>query len=163
MFLRLLLLLTILPALELYLLIQLGQWMGTIETVALILVTGAVGAALAKREGLGVLRQLQEEARMGLPPADRLVEGLLVLIGGVLLITPGVITDLTGFLLIAPPTRRWLAPRIKQWVGARINILPGVKFGGPTAGRGASQQTVFSNQSGQDKQRPASPFDHPVS
>lgn len=163
MFLRLLLLLTLLPALELYLLIQLGKWMGTVETVALILVTGAVGAALAKREGLGVLRQLQEEARMGLPPADRLVEGVLVLVGGVLLITPGVITDLTGFFLIAAPTRRWLAPRIKQWVVARINILPGVQFGSPTAGRGASHQSTFSSPPKPEKQRTGSSFDHPVS
>ena len=77
MFWKLLLLMTVVPAVELYLLIELGRWMGTMETVLLILVTGTVGAALAKREGLGVLQQLQQDSRKGIPPADRLVEGRL--------------------------------------------------------------------------------------
>ena len=121
---RLLLLFTVVPALELYLLIALGQWIGAPYTVGIILVTGGLGAWLAKREGLGVLRQLQAEAQQGIPPAQRLVEGLLVLVGGVLLITPGVVTDLCGFLLIMPWTRRWLAPRVQRW-GVKRFLGPG--------------------------------------
>lgn len=138
MFWKLLLAMTIIPAVELYLLIQLGQWMGALETVLLILVTGAAGAALAKREGLGVLRQLKEDARTGLPPADRLVEGLLVLIGGVLLLTPGVLTDLTGFALIAPFTRRSLAPPLKRWLASKVKI-GGLSMGRPGWGPGVDQ------------------------
>lgn len=140
MFARLLLLFTVVPAVELYLLILIGQWLGALETVLIILVTGSVGAVLAKREGLGVIRRLQEEARTGLPPGDRIVEGLLVLVGGVLLITPGVLTDLTGFLLIMPWSRRWLAPRVKarvmRWLisphpGATESWSGSVTFGSP--------------------------------
>jgi len=120
MFARLLLLFTVVPALELFLLIKLGQWIGALPTVGIILVTGGLGAWLAKREGLDVLRQLQQETQQGMPPAERLVEGLLVLVGGVLLITPGVVTDLTGFLLIMPWSRRWLAPRVGRWVVKRF-------------------------------------------
>lgn len=111
---RLLLLFTVVPAVELYLLLRIGQWLGAGTTVLLILATGSLGAFLAKREGLGVLRRLQAEAMTGLPPGDRIVEGVLVLVGGVLLITPGVLTDLAGFLLIAPWSRRRLAPRVKE-------------------------------------------------
>jgi UPF0716 protein FxsA len=157
---KLLLAMTIIPAVELYLLIQLGQWMGALETVLLIVVTGALGAALAKREGLGVLRQLKEDARTGLPPADRLVEGLMVLIGGVLLLTPGVLTDLTGFALIAPFTRRPLAPLLKRWLASKVKI-GGLSMGSPAWGPGVDQ-TV---QRPAPKPRRATPegprFEHP--
>lgn len=120
MFGRLLLLFTVVPAIELYLLIKLGEWLGAFETVLIILVTGTVGAFLAKREGLGVVRQLQQDSMQGLPPGERIVEGLMVLVGGALLITPGVMTDLAGFLLIMPWPRRWLAPRIKAWATRKL-------------------------------------------
>lgn len=118
---KLLLAFTIIPAVELYLLIQLGQWMGAGATVALIVLTGSLGAWLAKREGLSVLKSIKEEASRGFPSGDRLVEGLMVLLGGALLLTPGVITDFFGFSLIIPFTRRAAAPFIKRsllsWVG----------------------------------------------
>lgn len=152
MFWRLLLLMTVVPALEMYLLIQLGRWLGALETVAIIVVTGALGAALAKREGMGVLRQLQEEARAGLPPATRLVEGLLVLLGGALLITPGVVTDLCGFVLIFPPTRRRIAARVKDWAARKITIRTpgGTNFEGGPVQPGPAAREVSDR------------FDHPV-
>ncbi len=131
MFARLLLLFTVVPALELYLLIRIGEWIGAVETVLIILITGSIGAWLAKREGLEVVRTLQQDTLQGIPPGDRIVEGLLVLVGGVLLITPGVLTDLTGFLLIMPPSRRFLAPRVKDWAtrkllnGANVTVYGG--------------------------------------
>ena len=102
--LKLFLAFTLIPALELYLLILVGQWLGPLATVAVILTTGAVGAWLAKREGLSLLKQLEQEARQGFPSGDRIVEGLMVLVAGVLLVTPGVLTDLTGFILVTPFT-----------------------------------------------------------
>lgn len=137
---RLLLLFTVVPAVELYLLILIGQWLGAFETVMIILLTGGLGAFLAKREGLGVLRTLQQEALTGIPPGDRIVEGLMVLVGGVLLITPGVLTDLTGFVLIMPWSRRWLAPRVKARLmksffspgpGSSTTWASSVTFGSP--------------------------------
>jgi UPF0716 protein FxsA len=140
---KLLLLFTVVPAFELWLLIQLGQWIGAFETALLIVCTGGLGAFLAKREGLGVLRALQAELTQGIPPGERLVEGLLVLVGGVLLITPGVLTDLTGFLLIMPWSRRWLAPRVQRWAMKRLLPAEGggsfmggsVTFGSPRVAR----------------------------
>lgn len=153
---KLFLLFTLVPALELYLLIQIGQVMGALSTVLLIAVTGAVGAALAKREGLSVLSRLQAELQTGLPPADRLVEGLLVLIGGVLLITPGVLTDLTGFLLILPVSRRWLAPRLRVWLSRRF-LGSGFHF---SVGGAAFRAGGAAADRPED--RPPPRFDHPV-
>ena len=174
MFGRLLLLFTIVPAFELWLLIQLGQWIGALETVLIIVVTGGLGAFLAKREGLGVLRALQAELTQGIPPGERLVEGLLVLIGGVLLITPGVLTDLTGFVLIMPWSRRWLAPRIQRWAMKRLlpaeggaGAFPG--GGGGFGGFGGGSVTFGSPRAVRPREplrRPEptdpAPFSHPT-
>ncbi len=142
MFLRLLLLMTIVPAIELFLLMKIGEAIGAWETVLIILATGSIGATLAKREGLGVLQKLQQDAQQGIPPAIRLVEGLLVIIGGVLLITPGVLTDLTGFLLILPFSRRAIAHLAKDQIAAKVKTMPGVGFGSPGYGPGMGQSTV---------------------
>lgn len=112
----------VVPTVELFLLLQLGSWLGPAATFALVVITGVVGGWLAKREGLGVLADLQRELGRGLPPGDRLVEGGMVLVGGLLLITPGVMTDLIGFLLIVPATRRVLAPRLLGWIGRHVDV-----------------------------------------
>ncbi|MCB9759166.1 MAG: FxsA family protein [Alphaproteobacteria bacterium] len=160
MFLKLFLAFTIIPAVELYLLIRIGEVLGPALTVLLILVTGAVGASLAKREGFSVLRRIQDESRAGFPSGDRIVEGLLVVIGGLLLVTPGVMTDAAGLTLIAPPTRRWLAPRVKAWLLARVQVA------GVSARFGADAD--IPRHQGDDTPRPrnappgAKPFDHPT-
>ena len=163
--LRLFLLFTIVPAVELYLLMQIGSLIGPAQTVLLIVVTGIVGSYMAKREGLAVLKQLQEDAKKGIPPADRLIEGLLVLIGGVLLITPGVLTDFLGFSLIAPITRRAMAPALKKSVMKRmVTGVDGggfsVNFGAPRHAQPRPQQQ--SQQQSQQQGQGGSPFDHPV-
>ena len=95
--LKLLFLFTVVPTAELYLLLEIADRIGGLETIYLVIITGIVGAHLAKREGLGVLHQIQEAAANGESPADKLVEGLMVLIGGILLVTPGVMTtDVSG-------------------------------------------------------------------
>ncbi len=125
MLVRLILLFTLLPALELYLLLQLGAWIGPLPTFLLVLFTGTAGAWLAKREGLTVLLTLREELHRGIPPTVRLAEGLLVFIGGTLLITPGILTDFAGFTLIFPVTRRWLAPRLVAWLLRHVEVQIG--------------------------------------
>lgn len=122
MLLKLFLLFTLVPVIELALLIRIGTWIGPLWTIAIVLGTGAVGSWLAKREGFAVLRQLRDELREGLPPGSRLMEGALVVLGGVLLITPGVLSDVTGLLLIVPPARRWLAPRALAWLMRRFQV-----------------------------------------
>lgn len=157
MFGRLLLLFTVVPAVELYLLIRLGQWLGAFETVLIILVTGSVGAFLAKREGLGVIKQLQQDTMQGLPPGDRIVEGLMVLVGGALLITPGVMTDLAGFLLIMPWPRQWMAPRIKAWAARKLLEGADVKV---WAGRPAEREPLRRPESDWPADGPGG-FSHP--
>ncbi len=114
---------TLIPLIELFLLLQIGSALGPTTTFLLLLLTGLLGAGLAKREGFAVLRTLSEELRTGLPPGSRLMEGALVVVGGLLLITPGVLSDAAGLLLIFPPTRRFLAPRALRWLSARFGVV----------------------------------------
>lgn len=101
----LLLLFVVLPAVELALLIEVGSRIGTAATLALIVTTGMLGAALARRQGLGVLRRLQRESAAGRLPADPLVDGVLVLLAAALLVTPGILTDAFGFACLVPAFR----------------------------------------------------------
>jgi UPF0716 protein FxsA len=102
----LLLLFVGLPAVELGLLIEIGGRIGTAATLALIAGTGVVGATLARRQGLGVLRVLQSETAAGRLPAGSLVDGVIILVAAALLVTPGVLTDAFGFLCLVPAFRR---------------------------------------------------------
>ena len=113
---RLLLLFVVLPALELALLISLGRWIGTFETVGLIVVTGVVGASLARSQGLQVLARVQDELSAGRLPAESLVDGLIILVAAALLVTPGVLTDAFGLLCLVPGFRRLL----KRWLRRRF-------------------------------------------
>jgi UPF0716 protein FxsA len=105
MFLRLLLLFTIVPLVELFLLVKLGTVVGVGPTVALVIFTGVLGAWLARQQGLGVLRRLSDDLAEGRLPAEALVDGLLILIAGAVLLTPGLLTDALGFLLLVPRSR----------------------------------------------------------
>lgn len=104
----LLLLFIVLPVTELALLIEVGRRIGTGPTLALIVVTGVVGATLARRQGLGVLEAIRVETAAGRLPAAPLVDGLILLVASALLVTPGVLTDVVGFLCLVPAFRAWL-------------------------------------------------------
>jgi UPF0716 family protein affecting phage T7 exclusion len=119
---RLFLLIVLVPAVELFLLIKIGSLIGPMPTLLLVLVSGIVGAALARREGVHLLGELSNELRQGIPPGERLMEGVLVVTGGLLLVIPGVLTDIVGVLLMVRPTRRWLAPRVLQALASRFDL-----------------------------------------
>lgn len=108
MFLRILALFVILPIVELALLIQVGQLIGLGWTLALVIATGFLGATLARRQGLRAWLAIRSELQNGRAPGGALVDGLLILIGGIVLLTPGILTDLTGFALLVPQTRNVL-------------------------------------------------------
>lgn len=116
----LLILFIVLPFVELYILIELGSSIGTLPTLGIIVLTGIAGAALAKHQGLSVLQRIQTEMSFGQMPGDVIFDGVLVLIGAVLLITPGILTDTTGFLLLIPVTRELFKKYLKVWVNKRI-------------------------------------------
>jgi UPF0716 protein FxsA len=102
---KLLLLFVLVPAIELVLLIQLGGLIGLLPTIAVIVITGFLGAGLARHQGLGVLRQVQSELGAGRLPAHPIFDGVLILVAGALLLTPGFLTDLAGFLFLIPASR----------------------------------------------------------
>ncbi len=117
---RLALLFVIVPVVELMLLIQMGRWVGLLPTVLLVIFTGVTGAWLARAEGLRVLFQFQQETAAGRLPAQSLQDGLAVLLGGAFLLTPGILTDVVGFSLLFPPTRKWLQQRMRRSLKAGI-------------------------------------------
>ena len=116
MFLRLLLLFTIVPLVELFLLVKLGTVIGVGPTVLVVICTGVLGASLARWQGLGVLRRVSDDLAQGRLPADALIDGLLILIAGAVLLTPGLITDALGFMLLVPQGRAL----VRRMVAARM-------------------------------------------
>ncbi|MBT8337932.1 MAG: FxsA family protein [Gemmatimonadetes bacterium] len=112
MFARLAFLFVVVPLLELALLVQLGQWVGLWPTLALVFATGIAGASLARAQGLRTLAAFQSELASGRLPSGPLQDGLAVLVGGALLLTPGLLTDVFGFSLLVPASRRWIVRRM---------------------------------------------------
>lgn len=102
---RLVLLFTLVPIIELYILFQIAKYTSWLTTIVLVITTGIAGAYLAKKEGRGILRRINSDLREGRLPGEELVNGLCVLVGGALLLTPGILTDIAGFTLIIPLTR----------------------------------------------------------
>lgn len=123
MFFRLLLLFTLVPIIELYILIKIGTIIGPLPTLGIVIATALLGAYLVKIQGVLVLYRMREEVRHGRFPGNPLVDGFLILIAGALLITPGVLTDITGFLILWPATRRhtkkWLKKKLLKYLRGR--------------------------------------------
>jgi UPF0716 protein FxsA len=109
MFFRLLILFTVIPIVELYLLVKIGQHIGTLNTIAVVILTGIAGASFAKSQGAQVINQIRQALSQGQLPSRELLEGAMVLVGAVMLITPGFLTDLFGLTLLFPLTRTFYA------------------------------------------------------
>lgn len=107
----------VVPLVELYVIIQVGQAIGALNTVGILLLDSLIGAWLMKREGLAVVRRLQTKIDHGEVPGSELVDAFLILFGGALMLTPGFVTDIIGMALLLPPVRivvrRVLARRFK--------------------------------------------------
>ncbi len=118
MLIKLILIFTIVPFIELSLLIELGTYIGTLNTIMVVVVTGIIGAFMARIAGLSVLFRIQENLRAGIFPKDEIFDGILILIGGAFLLTPGLLTDAVGFLLLLPlgreSVKRWLKEVVKK-------------------------------------------------
>ncbi len=99
------LLFIVVPAVELALLIEVGSALGTLPTFALIVATGIIGAALARKQGLSVMGQLRSEMQTGQWPGKTIADGAIILVAGALLVTPGILTDVVGFLMLIPQSR----------------------------------------------------------
>jgi UPF0716 protein FxsA len=107
-----LLIFVVLPIVELTLLFKLGHWLGWIPTLAVVFGAGIVGAAIARFEGLRATVRMRQQMAHGVLPAAEVFDGLLIAAAGVLLILPGILSDVLGLLLLMPPARklarRWL-------------------------------------------------------
>ncbi|MGH7833298.1 MAG: FxsA family protein [Candidatus Binatia bacterium] len=114
MLLRLFLLFTVVPLLELYFLIKIGGSIGALNTVLILVATALLGAILIRWEGMRTLKDITETFREGRVPAEQMVDGLFILLAGILLITPGVVTDVAALLLLTPFTRRVLKRRLRN-------------------------------------------------
>ena len=129
MFGRLLLLFVFLPMIELYLLIMLGARIGPMPTIGLIVLTGVIGATLARQQGLSTLAKIQNELRKGRAPTQELVEGAMIVVGGLFRLTPGILTDFFGFAMMIPGFRRSLAKQFKVRMPQGFTASPGFQAG----------------------------------
>ena len=109
---------TIIPIIEIYLLIEIGSMFGALTAVTLVILTGFLGAFLARMQGLQTLYRIQESLREGKIPSGELLNALLIVIAGIVLLTPGFLTDTVGFLLLIPPARN----SIKYWLRCQIGL-----------------------------------------
>jgi len=121
LFLRLFLLFTLVPAMELYLIIKVGSVIGALNTIFIIILTGVLGAYYARSQGFRVISNIQWKMQQGTLPGDDLINGAMLLLGGALLITPGFITDFTGFALIFPPTREIVKRSVRSYLQRKID------------------------------------------
>lgn len=114
-----LLLFIVIPALEIVVLVLSGKMIGVWPTFSLIVATGIIGVFLAKRQGLYTLERAKHELMNGRIPSDALLDGVCILVGGTLLLTPGFITDIAGFILLFPFVREKMKPwlvRVFKWI-----------------------------------------------
>lgn len=109
------------PLVEIYLLIKIGSVIGALPTILMIVSTAVLGAALLRQQGVATLRRFQIAIAKEEIPAAEILEGVVLLIGGILLLTPGFFTDAIGFLCLLPPSRRLILAAIWSRVGARVS------------------------------------------
>lgn len=141
MFLRLAVLFVAVPVLELALLAWIGRHVGVLPTVGLIFATGLLGASLARWQGLRTWRRFQAAVNAGRMPHRELVEGLLILIAGAVLLTPGLLTDLAGFALLVPPARGVIAAALSRRLGRNLRVVTPAR-GRRTGGGGTADDDV---------------------
>jgi len=97
-----------------------GNWLGVVNTLLLILLTSIVGIYVAKKQGVQSFQNMNQSIANGNPPGVAMIDTFLVFLGGVLLLFPGFLTDLLGFSLLFPITRKWYKPAIYNWIRNRM-------------------------------------------
>lgn len=120
MFIKLLIVFTLVPIIELYVLLEAGRQIGFVPTVTMIFLTGIAGAYLARSQGFNLINRIQMDLNQGRIPAEEMMDGAMILAGGLLLLTPGFCTDLFGFCLLTPVTRKFFKTWLKKWLDIKI-------------------------------------------
>jgi len=113
---------TLIPLAEIYILIQVGQVIGTWDTVGLVIVSGIIGAYAAKTQGRQVIGQIEQQLRSGGEPSSIFLQALLVFVGGIFMVAPGFITDIFGMSFIIPVTRNLYVSVLKSLFNKGVNI-----------------------------------------
>jgi UPF0716 protein FxsA len=121
MFFALLLLFILIPVIEIALLIEVGSMIGTGNTIAVIFLTAVIGAYMVKHEGLGVMYRIQQNMNQGTFPAEEMIDGMMILVSGALLLTPGFFTDTIGFLMVIPFTRALIKGIARRVIEKKIS------------------------------------------
>ncbi|NMA87310.1 MAG: FxsA family protein [Tissierellia bacterium] len=118
---RLIFLIILMPILDLYILVKASQSMGFGPTILLIIATGIAGYYLAKSEGRLIIRDINRAMGEGRIPGDEILTGFSILVGGFLLLLPGIVTDIIGITMVLPGTREFYKAYIKRWLQGLIN------------------------------------------
>jgi UPF0716 protein FxsA len=118
----------VVPAIELILLLRVGSVIGPANTLLLVIITGVTGAYLARTQGFIVIQKIQNSLNKGIIPGDEMLDGLLILIGGIVLLTPGFFTDFLGLLFLFPPSRKIFTLLLKSQFSKSIQIHSGATF-----------------------------------
>ncbi|MCM3166573.1 FxsA family protein [Peribacillus frigoritolerans] len=109
------------PVVEIIVLLLSGNLIGFWPTLFLIVATGLIGAYLAKRQGMETWKKAQEQIRYGMMPGNEIINGICIFIGAALLLSPGLISDIMGLILVFPPTRNLLKPIVIRFIMNRMN------------------------------------------
>lgn len=123
-----------LPMVEIYVLIKVGHELGALWTIALLIGIAALGSALLRLQGLATLANVQAAIARGELPTETILEGLVLLLAGVLMVTPGFVTDIAGFLFLLPPVRRHLARALGAGLMLRVMHGAGTRAAGTRGG-----------------------------
>ena len=119
-FIKLLILFVIVPVTELYILIEVGKKIGSLTTIGIIILTGILGAYLVKNQGFMILNKIQADLNEEIMPGDSLIQGTIILVGGILLLTPGFVTDCIGFIFLIPVSRKVVKKYLLKWLKGKI-------------------------------------------
>ena len=152
----LLLLFIAVPLIELALLIKVGEMIGVFATVGLVIITAVIGTWVLQMQGLRTMYRLQESLAKGEPPVEPVVDGMFLLMAGGFLLTPGILTDAVGFLLLVPPVRQSIA----KWGFARL--IKAGKIRVTTFGSSERRHSPGEPASHPGRPQPDGPADGPV-
>lgn len=131
----------VVPIAELYVIIQLGQAIGILPTIALLIVDSIVGAMLMRSQGRTTWRRFNRALAEGRMPGREVIDGVLVIFGGALLLTPGFLTDILGLILLLPPTRAFVRTLLVRRFAGRV-------VAGAASGAQARMGRLFSFEAG---------------
>jgi UPF0716 protein FxsA len=117
----------VIPLVEIAVIIQVGDWLGIVNTIGLLILVSVVGAWLVKWQGLGMLRRIRQQQQAGQVPAAAVFDGALILVAGALLLFPGFVTDVFGLLLLLPPVRAGVRAFLRRRFVRRVQVVQSVR------------------------------------